>query len=116
MGAVAGLLAGVGLLLIWLACSSDPPQWRSRREWDNLDQSKFIEDDSRFLCPLVRSILRVKSTASRDRPLCRRAAGGPVGDTGGYGDRGASEVSFYDAPSCPCPRLGQAERAMLRCP
>ena len=31
MGAVAGLLAGVGLLLIWLACTSDPPQWRSRR-------------------------------------------------------------------------------------
>ena len=31
MGAVAGLLAGVGLLLIWIACTSDPPQWRSRR-------------------------------------------------------------------------------------
>ena len=31
MGAVAGLLAGVGLLLIWMACTSDPPQWRSRR-------------------------------------------------------------------------------------
>ena len=31
MGAVAGLLGGVGLLLIWMACTSDPPQWRSRR-------------------------------------------------------------------------------------
>ena len=31
MGAVAGLLAGVGLLLIWMACTSEPPQWRSRR-------------------------------------------------------------------------------------
>lgn len=31
MGAVAGLLAGVGMLLIWMACTSDPPQWRSRR-------------------------------------------------------------------------------------
>ena len=31
MGAVAGLLGGVGLLLIWMACPSDPPQWRSRR-------------------------------------------------------------------------------------
>ena len=31
MGAVAGLLGGVGMLLIWMACTSDPPQWRSRR-------------------------------------------------------------------------------------
>ena len=31
MGAVAGLLGGVGLLLIWMACTSEPPQWRSRR-------------------------------------------------------------------------------------
>lgn len=31
MGAIAGLLGGVGLLLIWLACTSDPPQWRSKR-------------------------------------------------------------------------------------
>ena len=31
MGAVAGLLAGVGMRLIWMACTSDPPQWRSRR-------------------------------------------------------------------------------------
>ena len=31
MGAVAGLLGGVGLLLMWMACTSDPPQWRSRR-------------------------------------------------------------------------------------
>ena len=31
MGAVAGLLGGVGLLLIWMACTSAPPQWRSRR-------------------------------------------------------------------------------------
>jgi len=31
MGAIAGLLAGVGMLLIWMACTSDPPQWRSRR-------------------------------------------------------------------------------------
>ena len=31
MGAFAGLLGGVGLLLIWMACTSDPPQWRSRR-------------------------------------------------------------------------------------
>ena len=31
MGAVAGLLGGVGLLLIWMACTSDPPRWRSRR-------------------------------------------------------------------------------------
>ena len=30
MGAVAGLLGGVGMLLIWMACTSDPPQWRSR--------------------------------------------------------------------------------------
>ena len=31
MGAFAGLLGGVGVLLIWMACTSDPPQWRSRR-------------------------------------------------------------------------------------
>lgn len=31
MGAVAGLLGGVGLLLIWMACTSEPPQWCSRR-------------------------------------------------------------------------------------
>ena len=31
MGAFAGLLGGVGILLIWMACTSDPPQWRSRR-------------------------------------------------------------------------------------
>ena len=31
MGAFAGLLGGVGLLLIWMACTSEPPQWRSRR-------------------------------------------------------------------------------------
>ena len=31
MGAGAGLLGGVGMLLIWMACTSDPPQWRSRR-------------------------------------------------------------------------------------
>ena len=31
MGAVSGLLGGVGLLLIWMACTSEPPQWRSRR-------------------------------------------------------------------------------------
>ena len=31
MGAVVGLLGGVGLLLIWMACTSEPPQWRSRR-------------------------------------------------------------------------------------
>ena len=31
MGAFAGLLGGVGLLLIWMACTSAPPQWRSRR-------------------------------------------------------------------------------------
>ena len=31
MGAVAGLLGGVGLLLIWMACTSEPPQWRARR-------------------------------------------------------------------------------------
>ncbi|CAM2949549.1 type II secretion system F family protein [Actinomyces slackii] len=31
MGAIAGLVGGVGLLLIWLACTSDPPQWRSKR-------------------------------------------------------------------------------------
>ena len=31
MGAFAGLLGGVGLLLIWMACTSEPPQWCSRR-------------------------------------------------------------------------------------
>lgn len=31
MGALAGLLGGCGLVLIWLACTSDPPQWRSKR-------------------------------------------------------------------------------------
>ena len=31
MGAVAGLLGGVGLLPIWMSCTSDPPRWRSRR-------------------------------------------------------------------------------------
>ncbi|ARD42016.1 type II secretion system F family protein [Actinomyces gaoshouyii] len=31
MGAIAGLLAGLGLVLIWQACTSEPPQWRSER-------------------------------------------------------------------------------------
>ena len=32
MGAVAGLLAGAGLILLWLACTTEPPQWRSARQ------------------------------------------------------------------------------------
>lgn len=32
MGAVAGLLAGIGLVLLWLACTTEPPQWRSARQ------------------------------------------------------------------------------------
>ena len=31
MGAISGLLAGLGLVLIWQACTSEPPQWRSER-------------------------------------------------------------------------------------
>lgn len=31
VGAIAGLLGGLGLLLIWLACTSQPPRWRSER-------------------------------------------------------------------------------------
>lgn len=31
MGAAAGLLAGAGFLLVWLACTSEPPAWRSER-------------------------------------------------------------------------------------
>ncbi|MDO4244085.1 MAG: type II secretion system F family protein [Actinomyces sp.] len=32
MGAVAGLFAGTGLVLLWLALTTDPPAWRSERE------------------------------------------------------------------------------------
>ncbi|SHE24171.1 type II secretion system F family protein [Actinomyces glycerinitolerans] len=32
MGAVAGLLGGSGIILIWLALTSEPPQWRSARQ------------------------------------------------------------------------------------
>lgn len=42
MGAVAGLLAGLGLVLLWQACTSEPPQWhseRSRRLGDLLVQA-----------------------------------------------------------------------------
>ncbi|MBO3724865.1 type II secretion system F family protein [Actinomyces bowdenii] len=31
MGAIAGLLAGLGLLSLWMACTSEPPRWRSER-------------------------------------------------------------------------------------
>ncbi|WP_194949251.1 type II secretion system F family protein [Actinomyces trachealis] len=31
MGVVAGVLAGCGLLLIWLAFTTEPPRWRSER-------------------------------------------------------------------------------------
>ncbi|AYD89467.1 type II secretion system protein F [Actinomyces sp. 2119] len=31
MGAVAGLMAGVGVVLVWLSCTSEVPRWRSRR-------------------------------------------------------------------------------------
>lgn len=32
MGAVAGLLAGAGMILLWLACTTEPPRWRSARQ------------------------------------------------------------------------------------
>ncbi|VEG27132.1 type II secretion system F family protein [Actinomyces howellii] len=32
MGAVAGLFAGTGLVLLWLAATTDPPAWRSERQ------------------------------------------------------------------------------------
>ncbi|MDO5064092.1 MAG: type II secretion system F family protein [Actinomyces bowdenii] len=31
MGAIAGLLAGLGLLSLWMACTSEPPRWHSER-------------------------------------------------------------------------------------
>ncbi|PHP51774.1 type II secretion system F family protein [Actinomyces ruminis] len=32
MGAVAGLLGGSGIILVWLALTSEPPRWRSARQ------------------------------------------------------------------------------------
>ncbi|WP_136192719.1 MULTISPECIES: type II secretion system F family protein [Actinomyces] len=32
MGAVAGLLGGSGIILVWLALTSEPPRWRSERQ------------------------------------------------------------------------------------
>ncbi|WP_103061958.1 type II secretion system F family protein [Actinomyces qiguomingii] len=32
MGALAGLLAGSGMILIWLALTGEPPRWRSARQ------------------------------------------------------------------------------------
>lgn len=32
MGAIAGLLAGCGLVLLWLACTTEPLAWRSERQ------------------------------------------------------------------------------------
>ena len=31
MGALSGLMGGIGLVLVWLACTSEPPRWRSER-------------------------------------------------------------------------------------
>lgn len=31
MGAVAGLLGGIGLVLVWLSLTTEPPRWRSER-------------------------------------------------------------------------------------
>ncbi|QHO90579.1 type II secretion system protein F [Actinomyces sp. 432] len=32
MGAVAGLLGGIGMVLVWLALTTEPPKWRSERQ------------------------------------------------------------------------------------
>ena len=31
MGALSGLMGGIGLVLVWMACTSEPPRWRSER-------------------------------------------------------------------------------------
>ena len=31
MGALSGLMGGLGLVLVWMACTSEPPRWRSER-------------------------------------------------------------------------------------
>ena len=31
MGALSGLMGGIGLVLVWTACTSEPPRWRSER-------------------------------------------------------------------------------------
>ncbi|WP_315129137.1 type II secretion system F family protein, partial [uncultured Actinomyces sp.] len=32
MGAIAGLMGGIGLVLVWLALTTEPPRWRSERQ------------------------------------------------------------------------------------
>ena len=32
MGAIAGLAGGIGMVLVWLALTTEPPQWRSERQ------------------------------------------------------------------------------------
>ena len=32
MGAITGLMGGIGLVLVWLALTTEPPQWRSERQ------------------------------------------------------------------------------------
>jgi type II secretion system protein len=31
VGALSGLMGGIGLVLVWMACTSEPPRWRSER-------------------------------------------------------------------------------------
>ena len=32
MGAIAGLMGGIGMVLVWLALTTEPPRWRSERQ------------------------------------------------------------------------------------